>query len=97
MFFRWQANGLDPFIDQPGVLPCAEVGTAGQSAWKQEVLKRAAANIQPSGQNLSRRLSNIKLDRPTSLLLYDSCAPPDCTSSRNVTDTDLHEITAAKL
>lgn len=61
-----------PLIDQPGILPGADVIGAVGAAGKNELVQRAAAALQPGQHAAAGRLGKLELDRPTSLLLDDT-------------------------
>jgi len=71
VILRAQPNPGHPLIDQPGILPGADVIGALSPARKDELVQRAAVALQSSQYAAASRLGKLELDRPASLLLND--------------------------
>jgi hypothetical protein len=66
---RFEVDHGDPTAHQSGVLPRADMLARSASTWKQPVVQSPAANCQPGGQRVSRRVRNLERDGPAGLLL----------------------------
>lgn len=87
-----QPNSCDPFIDQAGVLACAYVGRMVGAARKGIVLKGATSQFEPFEEAGPSIIHELKLNRPTGLLLDDSGPRPDFSIANNVADPNFHQV-----
>ena len=65
-----QTNSRHPFVDEPGILTCAEVIGMVNPAWEHVVSMGAATTIEPSQQASSRIRKHLELNGATCLLLH---------------------------
>ena len=66
------------------------------SAWKDELIQRAASVFEPGQNAAAGGLEEFELNGPAGLLLDDDCARPNPTAADEVADFDLDDITPAQ-
>jgi len=69
-----QSDASHPFINEPGILPSANMIGVIDAARKDEFVKRAASAFKPDHDAASGGFEQLKLNRPTCLLLNDDRA-----------------------
>jgi hypothetical protein len=72
---RIEANSLDPAVDDPRVLACAQVRRFVNPAGEEVAVRPQASLFDPRPQNLSGRRCNFELDRTLRLLLQHDRPP----------------------
>jgi hypothetical protein len=92
-----QADGRNPFIDQPSILACAQVAEVVHAARKEETVNVAAASLQPCRHALSGFRHDLELHGFPRLLLDDGRSVPDVSTTDHVTDLEFDEVAATKL
>jgi hypothetical protein len=70
---RAQPNSSNPFVYETRILAGADVIRTINSAWKDEVIKRAASAFEPSEDTGAGRFKNLELNGPTGFLLMVPC------------------------
>jgi hypothetical protein len=68
-----------------------------ESTWNEMSGTGSPEHWQPGFNRTSRLLRELKLDRPTRLLLYDCRSPPDVCSRVNVVQPQFDQVTGAEL
>ncbi len=91
-----QADGVNPLVDQPGVLPRAEVGRVVDPTWECIIVNGAAAKLKPSDQASSYIGCELELHGPSGLLLHDNRPRSNLGTRYNVSDFDLDQVTTAQ-
>ena len=97
VFALIQTDSRNPFIDQPSILPRAQVAEVVYAAWKDEILNIAAASLQPCRQALSGFRHDLELDGFSCLLLDNGGPVPDVSTSDHVADLEFDEVATTKL
>jgi hypothetical protein len=92
-----KADVGDPLANEASILPRAHMPHVVVSAWKEEIVQRAAAALDPRKQGLAGRLDQLELYGPLCLLLHYDGAVPNATAGDNVADAHFHHVTSAQL
>jgi len=66
-------------------------------AREHEVIQRASSTFQPRLETCSRLRHDLELHGPASFLLNDGCAVADGAAAHQITDAQLHDVTASQL
>ena len=69
-----QSDCGHPLIDEPGILPCADMISVIDPARKSKLANRSPSAFEPSQNAASSGVEELKLDRPTCLLPNDNRA-----------------------
>ena len=69
-----QSNPADPLINEPSILPSADMIGMIDTAWKDEVVERAAAAFEPCQNTAASGFEELELNGSASLLLNDNRA-----------------------
>lgn len=91
---RIEADFVDPTSYDSCTLTRREMRRSMKSARKQKFVRMQTGTSNPGGKNLAGFLCNLKLHRPSRLLLHGSQG--HTIPVRNVPDAKLHQITRAK-
>jgi hypothetical protein len=92
-----EADCFDPAVDETCILPGADVLRSIYPAREQGLVCISLSLFELGTDALMDLLADLGTDRSAGLLL-DHCGPPaHLASHRNVSDPELHDITAAKL
>ena len=67
-----QSNSADPLINEPSILPSADMIGMIDPAWKDEVVERAAAAFEPCQNTAASGLEELELNGSAGLLLNPS-------------------------
>ena len=92
-----QSDCSHPFIEQTRILAGAHVVRVVDTAWEDEVARRATTSLQPGNQACPDIGGQFELYRSTSFLLHDYSAGPYVGTGHKVADHYFHKIAAAKL
>lgn len=92
-----KADGLDPFIEKSGILPCAQMPKIIHTARKRKVQNRASPAPEPCLETFSRLGHDLELHRPSRFLLNDGRAVTDLTAANDIPDPDLDEVAPPQL
>jgi len=92
-----QSNSIDPLVNQPGVLACAQVARMIDAAWKSIVVHCAAATFEPAEKARPDISRQFELNGFSRLLLKNDRSGPDIGSRYEVADLDLHQVATAQL
>ena len=73
-----QSDPGDPLINEPSILPSADMIGMIDPAWKDEVVERAAAAFEPCQDTAASGFEELELNGPAGLLLNDdrACSNP---------------------
>lgn len=93
----YQTNPCNPFVDEPGILPRAEMPIRVNPTGKNGIIDRAAPSLEPCPEAGTCIGQQFKLDWPPGLLLHDDGSCPDLPAADQVANLDLHEVTAPQL
>ena len=63
-----------PLINQPGILPRADVAGVIDAAWKHKIIQRAFTTFEPCQEARARALKELELNGPAGFLLDDDSA-----------------------
>lgn len=85
-----KSDGIDPLVDKPGILACAEVAGMIDAAWESKVVGCAAATLELGEQARPDVGGHLKLYWLSGLLLDDDSSSPDVSSGNDVADLDLY-------
>src|SRR5579859_2426844 len=96
VILRAQSNPRHPFIDQPSILPSADMAIVIDPAWEDEFVNRAASDLQPGQHAAAGRLEELELNGAPGFLLDDDGARPNLSAADQLPDFDLHDITPAQ-
>jgi hypothetical protein len=96
LFTYVEADGTDPFVNQPSVLAGAEMAHIIDAAWEDEIVMRASPAVKPSEQGLAYLRHQFELNRSFGFLLHDGRSSSDCAASDDVTDLHFDYVTAAQ-
>lgn len=94
---RAQADGNDPFIDQPCILPSTEMHGWIAATGKNEIVKRPNASFEPGEKARARGLHDLKLNGFAGLLLNDDRARLDRAAADDITDLQFHQVATTQL
>ena len=97
VFGATQADGINPFVHEPGILSRAEVDRTVDTAWEGVVLSVATPTFEPRQQARPHIACNLELNGTTGLLLDNDRASSYLRSRNHIANPDLDQITAAKL
>lgn len=95
--FPAQSDSRDPLVNKASILACADVIGVIDSAWKDKVVERASAAIEPSEDTAAGGLEEFELDGPTGFLLSNDCPRANPAATDKFADFDLDHIASAKL
>ena len=92
-----QTDPRHPFVDEPGILPRADMIGTINSAWEGVVVETASSTFEPGEQTATGRLEELELNGAAGFLLdYDSSrANPG--AADQVADLDLDDVAPAQL
>lgn len=91
--FLWsKADRSHPLVDEPCILPGAEVVIGMDSAWKREIVDTAASSLELRQQAGSGVCRDLELNWSARLLLNHHRARPDGRSGHKRADLDFHQI-----
>ena len=71
---RPQSDSGHPLVNEPSVLPSADMVGVIDPAWKSELVNRSASAFEPGQNAAAGGFEELKLNRPTCLLLDDDRA-----------------------
>lgn len=92
-----QTDFCDPRIDDSCVLPGRQVVRAVDTAWKEIGVGLKLRLIDPIGDCISRRLSDLELDWALRLLLKDNGARGDVIRRTDIAHMQLDQVTCPEL
>ena len=90
-----KSDGRDPVINQSSILSCAQVAVAVYPAREGIIINSAASTLEPRPEAGSYTTRQFELNRPVRLLLHDGRSSSDLTSSNQVANLELDQVTAA--
>src|ERR1700678_3093234 len=92
-----QSDRSDPFVDEPGILPGADMIGMINPAREGVVVESATSTFEPSEQTATGRLEELELNGATGFLLnYDSLRANPAAADK-VADLDLDDVAPAQL
>ena len=87
-----QSDRGDPLIDEPGILPRADMIGMINPAWKDEVVEGAAAAFEPSQNTAASGLKELELNGSAGLLLSDDRTRANPAAADEIADLDFDDI-----
>jgi hypothetical protein len=97
VIFSSQPDPSDPLIDQPRILPCAQMVGVVIAARKGVVVERPAAVPQSGGDTGPRGLKQFELNGPSGLLLHYGNPQPHPATADEIADPNFDDVTAPQL
>jgi hypothetical protein len=94
LVFTTQSDADHPLLDEPGILPRADMMGVVDPARKDEVVERAAPTFKPSQNAAASGLKKLELYGPAGLLLNDDRSRTNPAPTDKVTDLDFDDITS---
>jgi hypothetical protein len=95
--FLWQTDPGDPFVNQTSILPGAHMESMVTAAGKHIIIKTSSAQSEPLEQAGARVIHQLELNRSASFLLDHNRPCADMPIANEITDLDLHQVTAPQL
>lgn len=71
---RIEPDGANPSVDDPGILPCRNMGRIMQPTGEQECVRLELGLGDPAGDGIAGLLGDLELDRTLGLVLHDDGA-----------------------
>lgn len=87
---RAQPDPGDPLINEPSILPDANMIGMIDPAWKDEVVKRAAAAFEPCPNTAESGFKELELNGPAGLLLDDDRTRANLAAADEIADPDFN-------
>ena len=94
---RPQSDPDHPLINEPGILPGADMIGVIDPARKGELVNRSASAFEPCQNSAAGGFEEFKLNRPACLLLDDDRPRADLAAADEVADLDLDDVPSRQL
>jgi hypothetical protein len=92
-----QSDPGDPLINEPSILPSADMIGMIDPAWKDEVVERAAAAFEPCQNTAASGFEELELNGSAGLLLNDDRACTNPATADEIADLDFNDVASPEL
>src|SRR4249920_1594898 len=94
---RPQSDSGHPLLNEPSILPGADLISVIDPARKSELVNRSPSAFEPGQNAAAGGFEELKLNRPTCLLLDDNRACANLGAADKLTNLDLDDVTSSQL